>query len=700
MAGIFTSAEVQAKIAEIYERAIREDEQAEREGSNLPKFELPSLPEIPHTEALKAGELLPARNMRPATTQKRHVTVETIKKAEGILEQYKRERQALTDRIIENNQYFEFTATSGRPRQKSCCGKFKPSQSAYLFNSIINKHADFMDNMPSPVILPREESDEKVAKTLSVVVPAIMEKSKFGESWSENCYEKLVGGTAVYATVWDGSAENGLGEILVRRAELINLFWKGGISEINESPNLFYVSVMDNDELELRYPKLHDKTGSGSVLNVAEFIYEDRPDRTSQSLVVDWYYKKPVEMINGAGMRVVKYVLHYCIFSCGEVLYASEDDYNDDGTPRYPDGFYRHGRYPYTVDVMFPLKGSMAGFGYVDIMKNPQEFIDDIDTAIRKNTKLKSVPKVMAPVGAGIRGEDLLDPDKTIVQYAGSRDQIQPVETPDIPASVFNFRTGKIDELKETSGNRDFSQGSTAAGVTAASAIAALQEAGSKLSRDMIKQSYFAYAQICELVIELIRQFYTVSRVIRITDANEKAKYERVSGSMLTRRASDPEFGIASGDRELHFDVKVNAQKASPFSRAAQNELAKELYGAGFFNPQIADQVLVALDMMEFDGKDKIVAKVQENAQLMNENQMLKNQIVQMANMLASAGGDTSRQLAAAIAQKYGMEGGQPVPAGVDSQAVRTNSLGGEESRNTRVEKARQQARDRNEVQA
>ena len=43
--------------------------------------------------------------------------------------------------------------------------------------------------------------------------------------------------------------------------------------------------------------------------------------------------------------------------------------------------------------------------------------------------------------------------------------------------------------------------------MTAASAIAALQEAGSKLSRDMIKDSYNAHAQVVLLVIELVRQF-------------------------------------------------------------------------------------------------------------------------------------------------------------------------------------------------
>ena len=53
--------------------------------------------------------------------------------------------------------------------------------------------------------------------------------------------------------------------------------------------------------------------------------------------------------------------------------------------------------------------------------------------------------------------------------------------------------------------------------LTAASAIAALQEAGSKLSRDMLKSSYRSFAKECYFIIDLMRQFYDESRVYRIT---------------------------------------------------------------------------------------------------------------------------------------------------------------------------------------
>ena len=58
---------------------------------------------------------------------------------------------------------------------------------------------------------------------------------------------------------------------------------------------------------------------------------------------------------------------------------------------------------------------------------------------------------------------------------------MKPIEVFPLNGTYYQVYQGKIEELKETSGNRDFSQGSTASGVTAASAIAALQEAGSKL---------------------------------------------------------------------------------------------------------------------------------------------------------------------------------------------------------------------------
>lgn len=626
-----------------------------------------------------------------------------INDAYAILNLYRSESQALRNRIIENQLYYEHTCTSGRARNQQCCSKFKSSTAAYLFNSIANKHADFMDNMPSPTILPQEESDKETAKLLSDILPSIFDSNRYQRVYSKACFDKLVGGAALYAVTWDGSYDNGIGRISINHAELLKLYWKGGISDLDESPNLFYVSVENNKDLATRYPELKDQIGTSSTFDLDKFVFEDEPDRSNMTLVVDWYYRRPTVMENATGERVVKNVLHFCKFAAGKVLFASENEIDPEtGEPLYPDGYYEHGRYPYLIDPLFPIKGSPAGFGYVDVMKNPQEYIDELDTAVLRNAKWNAEPHWLTPVGAGINTKDV-DEGKRFIEVSTLTDQIKLMDVPGIDTNVINVRNMKTEELKETSGNTDFSQGTTSSGVTAASAIAALQEAGSKLSRDMIKNSYEVYSDMCQLVIELIRQFYTIERIYRITQPNEEYTFAAISSRMLGNGGhGETSFGIATGGRKPYFDIKVDAQKASPFSRAAQNELALQLYGAGFFNPEACNAAGVAIEMMQFEGKDTVQQKISQNGTLLQENMQLKQYVIQLSQQLALTGDERTAALANAIAQKYGAEGVEQTgiqPGTINTEQASTDSLGNMHSTDTKTDRVKKETQQRTEVQ-
>ena len=82
------------------------------------------------------------------------------------------------------------------------------------------------------------------------------------------------------------------------------------------------------------------------------------------------------------------------------------------------------------------------------------------------------------------------------------------------------------------------------------------------------------------------------------------------------------------------FDIQVVAEKQSPFSRAAQNETVKELYGMGLFAPANAEPALVCLDAMEFEGKESIKQQIQENSLLMQQVQRMQQVIMQADAML------------------------------------------------------------------
>ena len=163
----------------------------------------------------------------------------------------------------------------------------------------------------------------------------------------------------------------------------------------------------------------------------------------------------------------------------------------------------------------------------------------------------------------------------------------------------------KINELKETSANSDFNRGNAGGGITAASAIAALQEAGDKVSRDMLKTTYRAYTRINYLCIELIRQFYGEVRSFRIRGGDGGYGFAEYNNQNINRHASGKPI----------FDIAVKAQKKSPYSRLAQNEMAKELFRLGFFEPRNSFAALGALEIMDFEGKSAIEAKIRELTQ-------------------------------------------------------------------------------------
>ncbi len=524
---------------------------------------------------------------------KRKIGEAEIGIASEILRDYKKAKANLEARIVEDEQWWKLrhwdTFDGKKNKEKSV--------SAWLFNALTNKHADAMDSFPEASILPRDKHDVEEAKRLSGILPAIMEHNNFEEIYSNNWWYKLKHGSCAYGVFWNSSAENGLGDIQIKKVDLLNIFWEPGITDIQKSRNLFIVDLKDADILESEYPALRGKD-LGSPIDVKQYIYDDTVDVENKVLVVDWYYKQ--RTVDG------KTLLHYCKFVGDTVLFASENE--EEYSER---GWYDHGEYPIVLDTLFPEEGTPVGFGFVAVTKNPQMHIDKLNDAILDNALMAAKPRYFAKISAGVNESEFLDWSRPIVHVEGdiNEERLRPINVAQLPPSCISILRMKIDELKETSANSDFNRGNAANGVTAASAIAALQEAGNKISRDMLKTTYRAFGAINYLCIELIRQFYTELRSFRIDKADGNYEFGDYSNENLIPRDSD---GV---QRKSIFDIAVKTQKKSPYSRLAQNELAKELFKIGFFDPRNTAQALSALEIMDFDGKNAIEAKIRELSQ-------------------------------------------------------------------------------------
>ena len=592
------------------------------------------------------------------------IGTEEVAKAAQLLQRYKSGKAALDTRIVDNELWFRMRHWKNY-KNEMMEGKPTPA-SGWLFNSIANKHADAMDNYPEPNVLPRSADDEKTAKVLSKVLPVVLEQADYEQTYSDTWWRKLKQGTGVKGVFWDPAKRSGLGDITIQSMDILMLYWEPGVMDVQESANLFSLRLEDNDQLKARWPQLDGHTGS--TLEVAKYVHDEHIDTTDKSVVVDWYYKK--------ARPEGEPLLHYCKFCNGIVLYASEND------PQYADrGFYDHGLYPFVFDPLFMEEDSPAGFGYIDVMKDTQTAIDEMNHAMDENIKLAAKPRFLLSDAAGVNEEELADWSRDIVHVAGTlRDgSLTPLQTAGLQGNCISYRDARVAELKEISGNRDVSQGGTTSGLTAASAIAALQEAGSKLSRDMLKSAYRAFAKECYLIIELMRQFYDEERVYRITGPTGQTEFVPFSGQQLRAKPGGMVGGVELGAHEPVFDITVSAAKKSTFNRLSQNETAKECYQLGFFAPANADAALAALDMMDFEGIEKVRERVQQNGTLYQQLQQAMEQVQKLAGIIDQQNGSNLSAMAGAAAQQAGSAGGGS--GGTSAGLSVTNSLGAQVGR-------------------
>ncbi len=557
-----------------------------------------------------------------------------VAKALAVLAKYKQGKANLERRVVEDERWYQlrhWDAIRGKSAQGTAQERTPRPEptSAWLFNAIMNKHADAMDNYPEANVLPREASDQADAKALSDILPVILERCDFEGRYAQAWWEKLKHGTAVYAPLWNNALENGLGDVDVQTVDLLNIFWEPGVTDIQRSRNLFVVDLRDRDLLEAEYPQLAGKLGSFPGFDITQYVYDDTVDVSGKAAVVDWYYK-----VRAAGGRTV---LHYAKICAGVLLFASEND------PQYTErGWYDHGEYPFVFDTLFPEKGTPVGFGYVALCKDPQLYIDKLSQIMLENAMMSGRKRFFIGANTGVNETEFLDWGKPLVHVEGSSNlddtHIREIVTTPLDGVFMNILQMKIDEMKETSANRDVSQGSAGAGVTAAAAIAALQEAANKSSRDMIAGSYRAYTKMDYLIIELIRQFYDQARSFRIT-GQDQGSYTFTTYS--NKGIRDQSLGVDRQGNPLFrrpvFDIRIKAQKKNPFSQMIQNERAKELYGAGLFNPEQAQAALIALEMMEFEGKDKVVEQVSAGATLLAELRQAQEMIGELTAALTGA---------------------------------------------------------------
>ena len=623
-------------------------------------------------------------------TARKAIGEEQARKAMDTLLKYRQGKSALEARVIASEDWWRMRSwqriQKGNPEDDKWT-------SAWLFNVIMGKHADAIAAYPAPAIRPREPDDREEAAKLSSVLPVILEQNDFEEVYSDSQWTKLKQGTLIWHVKWDSSKLNGLGDISVQPVDILSFFWEPGVRDIQKSKNIFLTEMVDNDLLLAKYPELEGKLNSNTQLQ-QKYNTDDVISFDGKSMVVDWYYKK---------YQDGRQVLHFAKLVGDTVLQSTENDTEQKyGTLTMPDGsivqqpvgrpmaqtgLYDDGEYPFVVDALFPVEGSIAGYGYIDIGKSTQEQIDRMNQAIVKNAIMSTTPRWFKRSDGSVNEQEFADWTKPFVHVDGNlgQDSLQQIQVNMLNSNYIAILQNKIEELKWTTGNTDVNNGATNSGVTAASAIAALQEASGRSSKDSTKSAYRAYARMIRMVIERIRQFYDLPRQFRIVGQRGAEQFVQYSNQGLQPQTLYGANGQPDGLRKPVFDIEVSAQKASEYTSMAQNELALQFFQLGFFNPQMVDQALATLDMMDFDGKDSIIQKIQENADL-------QQRLVEWQQLALALADRYDPVMGEGLAQQILQEGGQAVPQASAADTQKPEISTGEAQEPKIVENARKKS--------
>ena len=615
---------------------------------------------------------------------------EQARKAMDTLQKYRQGKSALEARVIASEDWWRMRSwqriQKGNPEDDKWT-------SAWLFNVIMGKHADAIAAYPAPAIRPREPDDREEAAKLSSVLPVILEQNDFEEVYSDSQWTKLKQGTLIWHVKWDSSKLNGLGDISVQPVDILSFFWEPGVRDLQKSKNIFLTEMVDNDLLLAKYPELQGKLNSNPQIQ-QKYNTDDVISFDGKSMVVDWYYKK---YQNG------RQVLHFAKLVSDTVLQSTENDTEQKydtltlpdgsivqqpaGRPMAETGLYDDGEYPFVVDALFPVEGSIAGYGYIDVGKSTQEQIDRINQAIVKNAIMATTPRWFKRSDGSVNEQEFADWTKPFVHVDGNlgQDSLVPIQVNMLNSNYITILQNKIEELKWTTGNTDVNNGATNSGVTAASAIAALQEASGRSSKDSTKSAYRAYARMIRMVIERIRQFYDLPRQFRIIGQRGAEQFVQYSNQGLQPQTLYGANGQPDGLRKPVFDIEVSAQKASEYTSMAQNELALQFFQLGFFNPQMVDQALSTLDMMDFDGKDSIIQKIQENADL-------QQRLIEWQQLALALADRYDPVMGEGLAQQILQEGGQAVPQASAAAAEKPEINTGEAQEPKIVENARKKS--------
>ena len=490
-----------------------------------------------------------------------------------------------------------------------------------LGSCVDNAIADQIDNLPEAQLLPEREETARSAEEMSDVVSYVLYHAGWPGKYQTIMEDAVVTGTGVAEVFWDAEAEDGEGMVGVLAWHPEDFYPDPAVENLQDGRACFKVTHTTVDWVEAHYPHARGYVGEDRSLPWQEGLGEDAPQDDARTTLIEFWYKR-----YDAESRCTR--VHMAQMAGGALLYSTELGFGGADKAAYADGVYAHGQYPFTLYKFRHVWRRPFGTGLIHDYRETQSAIDRYTKYIDDNARQSSIQRHFIRRGSGINAEDVADMRKTIIEWEGSdiREVLQTVQAQPLNGQVYEMLTYLADSMKQDCGQNQFTRGEAGLGVTAASAIEALQNAGNKITRWHTEIFKDAFREMVEQIIWVLSEYLEPGRTLRIVGGWDSTGQMR--DRLVTLIAPGAE---GAGLMRPAYAVRVQVQKNNPMQIQADNEFLQQVVEVCAKAGQPMPPETVVRLMEGYRTKNSVLAALEESsrtaqriAQLEAENEALR----------------------------------------------------------------------------
>ncbi len=529
------------------------------------------------------------------------------------------------------------------PKQDAPGQDKKILQLQTLKSTFNNCVADQMQNMPEPRLIPETPELEGYATDLQDAVHHVLYAVNRYEKVHRRRSEDLYGtGTAVTQVTWDETMNHGRGDIAVLRWPIEAFLWDPQAENIQDARALIKVSWHPLSWYEAHYPEaaiyISADDGLYNEVGMSEAQRGKLQSDEERAMLLEYWYRR-------YDPKKKRYTINVAYCAGGALLEHSED-------------VFMHGKYPFVLDVHSTIEGMPVGDGMVAELVPMMRYINRYAHYIDTNLRMSSKGRMLTRRKSGIDREALADWNKDMIEgdsIEKGRDWDWMQHAP-FNGLALQQMVQMQNDLKMDSGANQFTRGETTGGVVSAKALAQLAEAGGKITGLRTDTLNEGFEDIVEMILWLMAEFYEDDRLLMVTGRNTKPKQLKMQKAMFGKRGK----GAVTPPP---YTVQVEVNRRNPARVQAMNEMYMQAYTMAAQAQQFFP-LSALFELMNIDGKDRLMPIIKANEKHMERLQQLQQQTeqaVQQAQMLQKENESlraTASQMSNALANIGATNGG------------------------------------------